>query len=86
MGRKNVEVVAVFDQKGKPTPVRVRMEGAEGEHIVLKVDRILKKDADRTAGNLMLRFFCETHLKGVAVPFELRYETTTLCWYIYENG
>lgn len=83
MGRKCVEVMASFDRKGKPTPIRVRMEGAEEESIILKVDRILRTDGDRTAGNLMLRFFCETHIEGVAVPFELRYETATLCWFIY---
>lgn len=83
MGRKNVEVVAIFDIKGKPTPVRVRLPAENGENIVLKVDRITKTDVDRTTGNIMLKYYCETFIEGVSVPFELRYEAATYCWFIY---
>lgn len=85
MGRKKVEVIALFDMNGKPTPVRVRLPAENGENLVLKIDRILRVDQDRTTGNLMLKYYCETLKKGQLIPFELRYEATTFCWFIYER-
>lgn len=78
-----MEVVAVFDMHGKPTPLRVRLSSENEENIVLKIDKIIKIDTDRTAGNIMLKYYCETLLNGISVPFELRYEAATFCWFIY---
>lgn len=85
MGRKKVEVVAVFDMNGKPTPIRVRLPAEDGENIILRIDKITKTDVDRTTGNLMLKYYCETIQGGVSVPFELRYEAATFCWFVYKN-
>lgn len=83
MGRKSVEVVAVFDMQGKPTPIRVRLPVENGENVVLKIDKITRTDIDRTTGNLMLKYYCETIRGDVSMPFELRYEAATFCWFIY---
>jgi len=85
MGRKRVSVVAVFDMQDNPIPIRVRLPAEDGENIVLKIDKITKTDIDRTTGNLMLKYYCETFREGISIPFELRYEAATFCWFIYKN-
>ena len=50
----------------------------------MKVDKIIKKDRNKFAGNSMLKYTCETCDNGIAKIFELRYEIDSLKWYLHK--
>jgi hypothetical protein len=52
--------------------------------VVIKVDKILKKDLDKFAGNRMIKYTCESFMEGQAKPFEIRFEIDTCKWYLYK--
>ncbi len=82
--RKPVEVIAIFDIEGNPSPMRLRCSDEEEETIVIKVDKILRRDIDKFAGNPMIRYTCESLMAGEAKVFEVRYEVHSCKWYLYK--
>lgn len=82
--RKPIEVIALFDLEGNPAPIKFRCHDEEEEMTVIKVDKVLKRDVDRFAGNRMIRYTCQSLLEGQLKPFEIRYEVDTCKWYLYK--
>ncbi|MHB1393715.1 MAG: hypothetical protein ACYCYE_11705 [Clostridia bacterium] len=82
--RKPIEAIVLFDLEGNPVPIRFRYLDDGSELITIKVDRIIKKDIDRFAGNRMMKFTCQTQIGNQVKPFELRFEIDTSRWYIYK--
>lgn len=82
--RKPIEVIALFDFEGNAVPIRFRYEDEGQEMRVIKVSRIIKKDKDKFAGNIMIKYTCETCDNGTVKLFELRYEIDSLKWYLYK--
>lgn len=82
--RKPVEVIAWFDDEGNTRPIKLRFLNEEEERAVIKVNRVIKKDIDKFAGNKMIKYTCETYINGESRPFELRYELDTCRWYLYK--
>ena len=82
--RKPIEVIALFDFEGNAVPIRFRYEDESHGLCVIKVDRVIKKDKDKFAGNAMIKYTCETCDDGAAKLFELRYEIDSLKWYLYK--
>ncbi len=82
--RKPIEVIAIFDIEGNPTPIKFRFLDEGEEVLVVKVDKVLKKDIDKFAGNRMIKYTCESCIRGEAKPFELRYEVDSCRWYLYK--
>lgn len=82
--RKPIEVIAWFDIEGNPAPLRFRYEDENEGICVIRVNKVLKKDIDRFAGNKMLKYTCETWKDGTGIIFELRYEIDSLKWYLYK--
>jgi len=82
--RKPIEVIAWFDFQGNAVPIRFRYEDENQELQVVKVDKIIKKDRNKFAGNSMLKYTCETCDNGIAKIFELRYEIDSLKWYLHK--
>ncbi len=82
--RKPIEAIVLFDLEGNPVPIRFRYLGDAEELITIKVDRVIKKDLDKFAGNRMMKFTCQTQIGNQVKPFELRFEIDTSRWYIYK--
>jgi hypothetical protein len=82
--RKPIEVIAWFDMEGNPAPIKFRCSDEQQEMVVRKVDKILKKDLDKFAGNRMIKYTCESFMEGQAKPFEIRFEIDTCKWYLYK--
>ena len=82
--RKPIEAIVLFDLEGNPVPIKFRYLDDAEELVTVKVDRIIKKDMDRFAGNRMIKFTCQTNIGNQAKPFELRFEIDTSRWYIYK--
>ncbi|HYF83744.1 MAG TPA: hypothetical protein VEB00_12030 [Clostridia bacterium] len=82
--RKPIEAIVLFDLEGNPAPIRFRYLDDGSELITIKVDRIIKRDIDKFAGNRMIKFTCQTQIGNQIKPFELRFEIDTSRWYIYK--
>ncbi|WP_026477923.1 hypothetical protein [Alkaliphilus transvaalensis] len=82
--RKPIEMVAWFDYEGNTTPVKFRLLNELEENTVIKINRIIKKELDKFAGNKMIKYTCESCINGDVKLLELRYELDTCRWYLYK--
>ncbi|HOR85381.1 MAG TPA: hypothetical protein PLL98_02735 [Bacillota bacterium] len=82
--RKPIEAIVLFGPEGNPVPIKFRYLDDAEELITIKVDRIIKKDIDKFAGNRMIKFTCQTCIGNQVKPFELRFEIDTSKWYLYK--
>lgn len=82
--RKPIEMVARFDYEGNGRPVKFRVLNEDNENTVVNVDRVVKKELDKFAGNKMIKYTCESCIGGEQKLFELRYEMDTCKWFLYK--
>lgn len=77
-------MVVWYSLDGSPHPIRFRCQGDEGEKIVIKIDRVVKIDKEKIAGNEILIFRCESVIEGVQKIFEIKYELKTCRWVLFK--
>jgi hypothetical protein len=82
--RKPIEAIVLFDLEGNPLPIRFRYLDDAEELVTIKVDRVIKRELDKFAGNKMMKFTCQTQIGNQVKPFELRFEIDTSRWFIYK--
>ncbi|NBI07575.1 hypothetical protein [Senegalia massiliensis] len=82
---KNIEVICYFTSKGIPQPLRLRIEGEEQNHIVIKVDKIINRKLEKLAGNKMIIFTCQSIINNTLTLFELKYEVETCKWLLFKK-
>ena len=80
---KPVEMLASFTQNGIPTPIRFRYRHSEDEATVIKVEHVLYKELQKSVGNPMMVFRCESILEGTLKTYELKYELATCKWMLF---
>lgn len=76
-----VEMIAKFTAAGQPRPVKFRIENDLGRH-EFKVDVIVCQEEERLAGNRMIKYQCQSVIRGIQTIFELKYEVATCKWYL----
>jgi len=79
-----IEVVSYTDNKGSIRPIRFRMQIEDEPMQVIKVDKIIVKETEKLAGNLMIVYKCQSLIDNVIRPFELKYELNTCRWMLYK--
>jgi hypothetical protein len=79
---KPIEMVAWFNKDGIH-PIRFKIEGKDGD-VVVKIGRVIKKDLEKLAGNLMMVFTCESVINGQLKPYEIKYELNTMKWMLFK--
>lgn len=79
---KPIDMVAWFDSDGIH-PSRFKIKGKEGD-VVVKIEKIIKKDSERLAGNPMVVFTCESEINGQLKPYEIKYEINTMKWILFK--
>ena len=80
---KPIEMLASFTKNGIPTPIRFRYHHSEDESIVVKVEHILYKELEKSVGNPMMVFRCESVIEGALKTYELKYELATCKWMLF---
>ena len=80
---KPVRLIAVFDEKGAPTPLRFQIE-EEGERRVVKVDQVVSAEAIRPAGMDALVFRCQSGVRDALIQYELIYRVKAHVWELYK--
>lgn len=76
-----VEMIAKFTVKGQPRPVKFRIENDMGLHEI-KVGSIVCQEEEKLAGNRMIKYQCQSAIRGIQTTFELKYELATCKWYL----
>jgi hypothetical protein len=79
-----IEVVSYTDDKGAIRPIRFRMQVDDEPMQVIKVDKILVKDTEKLAGNIMFVYKCQSLIDDVMKRFEIKYELSTCKWMLYK--
>ena len=79
-----IEMVSYTDEKGFLWPVRFRMQITNEPKQVIKIDRVIAKQTERFAGNIMIVYKCQSLIDNVIKLFEIKYELATCKWILYK--
>jgi len=80
---KPVQMIAAFDEKGVPTPLRFKIE-ENGAPCVVKVDKVVSSETVRPAGMDAFVFLCQSEIRGVMKRYELIYRVKPHLWELYK--
>ena len=80
---KPVQMIAAFDEKGFPTPLRFKVE-EDGASFVVKVGKIVSFETVRPAGMDAIVFRCQSEIRGVMKQYELIYRVKPHQWELYK--
>ena len=81
---KPIEVVSYTNNKGDVRPLRFRMQMEDETIKVIKVDKVIVKETEKLAGNIMLIFKCQSLIDDVLKLFEIKYDLKTCRWMLYK--
>ncbi|MBZ9688628.1 hypothetical protein G9F72_020085 [Clostridium estertheticum] len=79
-----IEMVSYTDDKGAIRPIRFRMQMVNEPMQVIKIDKVIVKDTEKLAGNLMLVYKCQSLIGNDIKLFELKYEIATCKWILFK--
>ena len=79
-----IEMVSYTDNNGNIKPVRFRMQIGDEPMQVIKIDKVIVKDTQRFAGNIMTVYKCQSSINNVTKLFEIKYELSTCKWILYK--
>lgn len=82
--KKKIDMLCWFDKEGSPHPLRFRIANEEGSVKIVKVDRIIKKNLEKLAGNKMIVFTCQSNINDINRIYELKYEQDTCRWMLFK--
>ena len=81
---KPVNMIAAFDESGFPTPLKFKIEEAESEYRVIKVDKIISTESIKPAGMESIVFLCQSEVQNTMKRYELIYRVKTHQWELYK--
>ena len=79
-----IEMVSYTDNKGDIKPIRFRMQIADDPMQVIKIDKVIVKDTEKFAGNIMIVYKCQSLINDDIKLFEIKYELATCKWILYK--
>lgn len=79
-----IEMVSYTDNKGSIRPIRFRLQVRDESMQVIKVDKVLVKETERFAGNIMIVYKCQSLIDNVQTLFEIKYEIATCRWILFK--
>ena len=79
---KPIQMIAWFNKDGSINPIRFKVE-EDGEKVI-KVDRVLKSERERLAGNIMEKFTCTSVIDGIEKIFEVKYDSKSYKWILFK--
>jgi len=79
-----IEMVSYTDNKGVIRPVRFRMQIGDDPMQVIKIDKVIVKETQKLAGNIMLVYKCQSLIDDVMKLFEIKYEIATCKWILFK--
>ena len=79
---KPIQMIAWFNKDGSINPIRFKIE--EDGDKVIKIDRVLKSERERLAGNIMEKFTCSSIVDGIERIYEIKYDSNTYKWILFK--
>ena len=79
-----IEMVSYTDNKGDINPIRFRLQIDNEPMQVIKIDKVIVKETEKLAGNIMIIYKCQSLIDDVLKLFEIRYEIATCKWIIFK--
>lgn len=79
-----IEMVSYTDKFGAIKPVRFRMQVEDEPVQVIKIDKVIVKETEKLAGNLMIAYKCQSLIGNVERLFEIKYELATCKWILFK--
>jgi len=79
-----IEMVSYTDNKGYIKPIRFRMQIDDEPMEVIKIDKVIVRDIERFAGNIMLVYKCQSLIDDAIKLFEIKYEISTCRWILFK--
>ena len=76
-------MIAVFDEKGIPTPLRFKMEENGFPHVI-KIDKVVSSEAIKPAGMDAIVFRCQSTIRGILKQYEIVYRVKYHIWELYK--
>lgn len=81
---KPVEMIAWFNDKDYPVPLRFRLDSEDKVRTVIRIGRIISHEEEKLGGNRMVVYRCEGIIGEQQSPFELKYEISTCRWFLFK--
>lgn len=79
---KSIKMIAWFDEDGKINPMKFKIEG-EDEGKVIHINRILNRELEKLAGNLMWKFTCSSIIDGRENIYQIKYDLLASKWLLF---
>lgn len=79
-----IEVVSYTDSKGVIKPIRFRVQIDDEPMQVIKIDKIIVKQTEKLAGNIMIVYKCQSLIDNVVKLFEIKYELASCKWILFK--
>ncbi|MDU1311988.1 MAG: hypothetical protein E6923_12860 [Clostridium sp.] len=80
---KSIDVIEFFEKDGGVKPLRFRISEDEEEKVI-KINRVVNREIEKLAGNVMEKFVCIASVNGVERIFEIKYELLTKKWILFK--
>lgn len=81
---KDIEMWCLFDTTGLPEPKKFRITNEDGQQQVIKIERIVKRDLEKLAGNRMFIYTCQSTINDEQRLLTIKYEIDTCKWFIFK--
>ena len=79
-----IEMVSYTDNKGDIKPIRFRIQIGDEPIQVIKIDKVIVKETEKLAGNIMIVYKCQSLIDDTIKLFELKYELGTCRWILFK--
>lgn len=79
-----IEMVSYTDNKGDINPIRFRLQIDNEPMQVIKIDKVIVKNTEKFAGNIMIVYRCQSLIDDATKLFEIKYELATCKWILYK--
>ena len=79
-----IEMVSYTDKHGSIKPIRFRMQVEDEPMQVIKIDKVIVKNTEKFAGNIMIVYRCQSLIDDATKLFEIKYELATCKWILYK--
>lgn len=81
---KPIELIATFDQKGMPLPIRFKWITEDESRETIVIDRIIHKELIRSHHTKAYYcFLCESCINNQVMQYEIRYIVDGCQWILY---
>ncbi|WP_454052941.1 hypothetical protein [Clostridium sp. Marseille-Q7071] len=77
-----IDMVAWFDSDGEIHPVKFRIVDETTE--VVKINKIICKEKEKLAGNLMMIFRCQSIINDKEKIYEIKYDLNSCKWILFK--